>query len=199
MSEKEVKDDIIFKELGNLQEKVLFFLAENPENHKQGIQQGINHPTDQYASIKNAVDMLEKSGYLESKKIASQKNIQIKIYHCTQLGAFYALTRNLSADIPKILDAYKNQIEFCKQFRALYDVWGKEHFALFLRDLGEFLPMVRKNGIEQAAPYLLMKFAKQMQSMDSKTKQRNVKEAMKQFPHTKQMLKEMQKNINDLL
>ena len=37
-------DDILFKELGSLQEKVLFFLAENPENHKQGIQQGINHP-----------------------------------------------------------------------------------------------------------------------------------------------------------
>ena len=81
--EKEVKDDIIFKELGSLQEKALFFLAENPENHKQEIQQGISHPTDQYASIKNAVDMLEKFGYLESKKIASQKNVQIKIYHCT--------------------------------------------------------------------------------------------------------------------
>ena len=76
MSEKEVKDDIIFKELGNLQEKVLFFLAENPENHKQGIQQGINHPTDQYGSVKNAVDILEKFGYLESKITASQKNVK---------------------------------------------------------------------------------------------------------------------------
>ena len=46
-----------------------------------------------------------------------------------------------------------------------------EHFSKFLRDVGEFLPMVQKNGIEQAAPYLLMKFAKQMQSIDLKTKQ----------------------------
>jgi hypothetical protein len=59
--------------------------------------------------------------------------------------------------------------------------------------------MVQKNGIDQAVPYLLMKFAKQMQNMDPKTKKKNVKEAMKQFPHTKQILKEMQKNINELL
>jgi len=59
--------------------------------------------------------------------------------------------------------------------------------------------MVQKNGIEQAAPYLLMKFAKLMQALDNKTKQKNVRAAMQQFPHTKQMLKEMQENINDLL
>ncbi len=29
----------IFKELGGLQQRSLYFLAENPENHKQAIQQ----------------------------------------------------------------------------------------------------------------------------------------------------------------
>ena len=72
MSHKELKDEIIFKELGCLQEKVLFYLAENPEKHKKGIQQGISHPADQYGSIKNAVDALEKIGFIESKNLPLQ-------------------------------------------------------------------------------------------------------------------------------
>ena len=71
--------------------------------------------------------------------------------------------------------------------------------TIFLKELGEFLPMVHAKGIDYAAPYLLMKFAKQLQTLDPKTKKNNVKEAMTQFPKTKQMLKEMRKNINELL
>jgi DNA-binding PadR family transcriptional regulator len=198
-NEKISGNEVIFKELGSLQEKVLFFLAENPENHKQAIQQGIQHPSEQYGSVLKAVDTLEKLEFLESKEIKSQKNVQIKIYNCTELGVFYALTRNSDANILKVLDAYKSRIEFCKSFQALYDVWGHDHFAMFLRDMGEFLPMVQKNGVELAMPYLFLKIAKQMQSLDPKTKKKNVKEALKQYPQTKQMLKEIQKNINELL
>ena len=149
-------NEIIFKELGSLQEKVLFFLAENPENHKQAIQQGIQYPSEQYGSVLKAVDTLEKSDYIKSKEIKSQKNVKIKIYNCTELGVFYALTRNSDANILKILDTHKDKIEFCKQFRAIYDVWGHDHFAMFVKDMSEFLPMVQKNGVEQASPYLMM-------------------------------------------
>ncbi len=38
---------------------------------------------------------------------------------------------------------------------------------------------------------LLMTFAKQVQTLNHKAKKNNVKEAMKQFPKTKQMLKEI--------
>jgi len=62
---RKTKSNIIFKELGSLQEKVLFFLAENPENHKQGIQQGINHPAEQYGSVSKAVDALKNMGLIE--------------------------------------------------------------------------------------------------------------------------------------
>jgi hypothetical protein len=199
MPDKESNDENIFKELGSLQEKVLFYLAENPENHKQAIQKGIQHPAEQYGSVLKAVDTLEKLGFIESKKMPSQKNVQIKIYSCTDLGVFYTFAKNPSPNIPKILDAYKSRVDFCKPFQGLYDVWGHDHFVMFLKDIGEFLPMVHKNGVEQAAPYLLMKIAKQMQNIDPETRKKNVKEAMKQFPHTKQMLKEMQKNINELL
>jgi DNA-binding PadR family transcriptional regulator len=189
----------IFKELGNLQQKVLFFLAENPDQHKQAIQKGISHPTDQYGSISKAVDSLEELGFIDSKLTKSQKNVEIKLFKCTDEGVLYALSRNPLGDILKILDSYKEQVEFCKQFRALYDVWGQKQMALFLKDLGEFLPMVHTKGIEYAAPFLLMKFAKQFQTLDPKTKKKNVKAAINQFPKTKEMLKEMQDNIKELL
>ena len=192
-------DDIIFKELGSLQEKVLFYLAENPDNHKQGIQKGIEHPTEQYGSVKKAVDTLEGLGYIESKEATSQKNVKIKSYNCTESGVFYALTKNSSANVLKILDAYKAKVDFCKSFRQLYDVWEHDHFMMYLKDVGEFLPMVQKNGVEQALPYLFMKVVKEMQILDPKTRKKNAKEALKLFPQTKQALKEWQNNINELL
>jgi DNA-binding PadR family transcriptional regulator len=198
-NEKISGNEVIFKELGSLQEKVLFFLAENPEKHKQAIQQGIQHPSEQYGSVLKAVDTLEKLEFIKSKEIKSQKNVQIKIYNCTELGVFYALTRNSDANFLKILDAYKSQIEFCQQFQELYKAWGHDHFASFLKNMRDFLPMVQKNGIEEAMPYLLMKMVNLMQSLDPKTRKKNAKEAMKQFPHTKQMLKDIRKNINELL
>jgi len=198
-SEKITGNENIFKELGSLQQKALYFLAENPDNHKQAIQKGINHPADQYGSVSKAVDSLEELGFVCSTLTRSQKNNPIKLFRCTDEGVLYALARNPLRDIPKVLDSYKEYVGFCGQFRALYDVWGPEHMAVFLNDLGEFLPMVHSKGIDYAAPYLLMTFAKQQQTLDRKTKKNNVKEAIKQFPKTKQMLKEMQDNINDLL
>lgn len=192
-------DDIAFKELGSLQEKVVFFLAENPHNHKQAIQKGIEHPSEQYGSVLKAVDAVEKLGYIESKKALSQKKVEIKEYRCTELGVFYSLARNRHADIAKILDSYGDQVEFCKPFRALYNTWGNEHFALFLRNLGEFLPMVQRNGVEQAVPYVLMKMVQLAQTVDPKTRRKNVKETLKQFPKTKKMLQEWRKNIDEVL
>lgn len=122
-----------------------------------------------------------------------------KAYSCTELGIFYSLARNTNANAIKILDEYKNQVDFIKQLRPLYDVWGQQHFSMFLRDLGEFLPMLKNHGVEFAVPYLLLKVAKQMQTLDKKTKNRNVKAILKQYPHYRDMLKEMRKNLDEIL
>jgi DNA-binding PadR family transcriptional regulator len=94
MTNKISNDENIFKELGSLQEKVLFSVTENPQNHKQAIQQGIKHSAEQYGSVLKAVDAFEKLGFVESKKTSSQKKVQIKIYSCTDSGIFYALAKN---------------------------------------------------------------------------------------------------------
>ena len=174
-------------------------MAENSENHKQAIQKGIEYPDDQYGSVKKAVDKLEELGYIKSKQTLSQKKVEIKEYECTELGVFYALARNPNANTLRILEGYESRIEFCKSFKALYNVWGHDHFAMFLRDIGEFLPMVRKKGVEVAVPYLLMKIMRQTRSLDKKTRKKNVRAVFKQYPHTKQMLKEWRKNIDEVL
>jgi DNA-binding PadR family transcriptional regulator len=199
MPQKKFSERMTFKELGSLQEKALFYLAENPDNHKQGIQQGIEHPSDQYGSVLKAVDALEKMGYIQSKKGKSQKQVKIKIYDCTEFGVFYALTRNPSANITKILDMYKSKVEFCQSFLQLYKVWGHDYFTMYLRDAGDFLPMVQKNGVDQALPFFLMKILKQMKSIDPETRNKNAREALKIFPETKKMLEELKRNINEIL
>ena len=190
--------DIIFKELGSLQEKVLFYLAQNPENCKQAIQQGIQHPSDQYGSISKAVDTLEKLGYIKSKEGISQKKVKIKLFYCTESGVFYALTHS-SDNILEVLDAYKSRVDFCKSFRQLYDVWGQDHFVMYVKDIGKFLPIVQKDGIEVAMPYLLMLILEEMKKIDPIARKRNAKEAMKLFPESKTMLKEWKKNLDELV
>ena len=192
-------DDILFKELGSLQEKVLFFLAENPENHKQGIQQGINHPAEQYGSVSKAVDALEKFGFVAAIEGVSQKNLKIKIYSCTESGVFYALTRNPSAKPVEIFEANKDKVSWCKSLRQLYDVWGHDHFMAYFRDVGDILPIIQKKGVAEAMPYMFFKAVKLTHSIDKKTRNRNVKEALKLFPENKEMLKEWRKNINEVL
>ncbi len=196
---RKIADDIIFKELGSLQEKILFFLAENPENHKQGIQQGINHPADQYGSVSKAVDALETFGFVIPKDAVSQKNVKIKTYSCTESGVFYALTRNPSANPVKIFEAYQSKVSWCKSLRQLYDVWGHDHFMAYFRDVGDVLPIVQKKGFAEALPYLFFKAVKLTHSIDKKTGNRNVKEALKLFPETKEVLKEWRKNIDEVL
>jgi DNA-binding PadR family transcriptional regulator len=198
MTRKKTKN-IIFKELGSLQEKILFFLAENPENHKQGIQQGINHPADQYGSVSKAVDMLETYGFVVPKDAVSQKNVRIKTYSCTESGIFYALTRNPSAKPVEIFEAYKSEVDWCKSLKQLYDVWGHEHFMAYFRDVGDVLPIIQKKGFDEALPYLFFKAVKLTHSIDKKTRNRNVKEALKLFPENKEMLKEWRKNIDEVL
>jgi DNA-binding PadR family transcriptional regulator len=196
---RKITNNIIFKELGSLQEKILFFLAENPENHKQGIQQGINHPADQYGSVSKAVDALETYGFIVPKDAVSQKNVRIKTYSCTESGIFYALTRNPSAKPVKIFEAYKSEVIWCKSLRQLYDVWGHEHFMAYFRDVGDVLPIIQKKGFDEALPYLFFKAVKLTHSIDKKTRNRNVKEALKLFPENKEMLKEWRKNIDEVL
>jgi len=199
MPEEKPKGYTIFKELGSLQEKVLFHLAENPRMNTQTIQKNLGYPPAQYPNILKAVKALEKAALIQSEEGKSKKNVPIRLYKCTQEGVFYALARNPNADVLKILDAYKSLDEFFKSMRRLYDVCGHDIFAKFVKDVDEFLPMIQRDGAEKAIPFMFMKIMVQLSDLDSKKRIEFVKETMKQFPHVREMLKEWNKAIKTVL
>jgi DNA-binding PadR family transcriptional regulator len=194
-----MRNDILnLKKLGTLQEKVLFFLAENPENHKQAIQKGINHPDDQYSSILHAVNALLKIGFIESKKAISQKKQEIKVYSCTELGLLYTLAENRSLDVPKFLNTCQTKGEIWKTLKDFYNDVGQEQFLILFRQMADILPMIKKDGLENAMIYLFLRTAKQVQKIDSKTRMSVAKSAMQNFPTLKPAMKEWAKNIKQI-
>ncbi len=199
MSSKEPNRVIDLGELGSLQKKVLFFLAENPDKHKQAIQQGIRYPPEQYGSVLKAANALENSGYIKSIRVVSEKNVEIKTYSCTDTGVFYTLCKNPDADVVRVLDAHKSRSDVFNSFRSLYDVWGHDTFARFFRNVSDFFPMMQREGIERAVTFLLVKFAMDAESLDLKTRKKNAKAVLKQFPNTRKLMKEWSDTIKELL
>jgi hypothetical protein len=115
------------------------------------------------------------------------------------MGVFYTLCKNPDADVVRVLDAYKSRSDVFNSFRSLYDVWGHDTFVRFFRNVSDFFPMMRKEGIESAVAFLLVKFATDAKALDLKTRRKNAKAALKQFPNTRQLMKEWADNIKELL
>jgi hypothetical protein len=198
MPKEEYNAETVFKEMGGVMKKVLFYLAENPESCKQKIQRDIHYPDKQYGTISNSVKSLKKQGYIQFKKAKSQKNKEMNNYFCTELGVFYALTRNPNPDIPKILDAYKSQIEFCKGFQGLYNILEHNLFAI-LKDIQEFLPMIQKDGFSPTNQVIMIiKLAKIFENLDQETRQKFIEEALRQFPQSKKLVNQHQNIINEI-
>jgi DNA-binding PadR family transcriptional regulator len=187
------------KNLGSLQEKVLFFLAENPDNHTQGIQKGIEHKSEQYGSVLKAVKTLQRLGYIESQKGTSKKKVTINLYSCTEKGVLYALTRNSSADFGRIFNAYKEKHPDLASLRSAYDTWGHDNFAMFIKDVGIFLPMIEKDGIEKSLPFMMLQTQRELRELGSEKRNRFMKDLIKHSPIAKKSVKELKKRINELL
>jgi len=137
----------ILKDLGNLQKKIIFYLAENPKQHKETIQKKLEHKY--YGAVLNAVRRLEKSGFLVSEKARSKKNVKIKLYSCSEKGVFYALIKNEKANVLKILENYKDY-RVVKRLREVCDMLGEEVFVKLLRFVQPFLPLVESLNVEEA-------------------------------------------------
>jgi hypothetical protein len=187
------------KELGSLQQKIVFYIAENPESHKQEIQQGINHPAEQYGSIVKGVKVLEKLKYIQSDEGISQKNVKIKLYSCTNLGVFYSLAKNNIADIKKILRSNKNRVKFCEPLMEFYELIGHDYFSIYFKDAADVLPIVQREGFEAALPYLLMKAIKNEQIIDPEIRDKNAKIALKVSPETRVIFDDLRKKLNEIL
>jgi DNA-binding PadR family transcriptional regulator len=186
------------KELGSLREKIIFHLSENPNLNAQALQKALEYPSNQYPNILNALKTLEKTGLVRSESGKSKKKVPIRLYRCTDNGILYALARNPKANALKTIGAYENTEELAKTFRACYDIMGPELFVKFVEDVDEFMLMIQKDGIEDVAPYIVMKSMMQTSHLDIDARTRIVKELFKQFPQTKKVLKDWSDYISKL-
>ena len=191
-------NELQIKELGHLQERVLFFLSENPDQNKQAIQKGISHPSDQYGSILKAVTALQKIGYIQAKSGISKKKVPISLYNCTDLGVFYALSKNPNGDVEKLLSAYGER-DTWKSVKCLYGEVDHEAFTSIFKDSADFIPMMSKDGLKNALIHLFVRSYRRSRKLNPKTRKEVANAALKCFPELKSFLKEWRDNINEIL
>jgi hypothetical protein len=185
--------------LGTRQEKVLFYIAENPNLDGQAIWQGIKYPSDQTGNIYPTAKKLEKLEYIKSKEGISEKKVKIKLYSCTEKGILYTITYNPVVDVPKVLDNCKGEYNLCNLFRRMYEVLGHDLFMKQAKNIRDILPMAQSEGLEKAAPFLFMKIFLEAKNLDSKKRKKIAKEILEEFPNTKRILKDWQASINQIL
>jgi len=177
------------KDLGSLQKKILFYLSENPKQHKLAIKKSLEK--HEYGAVLNAVKRLEESKYLVSKRVKSKKNLWIKLYSCSEKGVLYALVKNEHADVLKILDNYKDY-RVVKRLREFCDVLGEEVFVRLLRQAQPFLPIAETMGVEVAVGQAVSYFMKYPEKLDG------LKEAIEKSPKTKEMVKKWVESLGGL-
>ena len=140
------------RELGSLQREILKYLTKKPESHKQQIQIGIEHNPYQYASVKNATDSLEEQEYIKSKKALSEKNLEIKLYSCTEKGLLYILTRNPEI-IMEIAEIYKENHPEFTFFQSQCEILGRDLFVKFFKLVGQSVILYKKDNLAKAIWY----------------------------------------------
>jgi hypothetical protein len=187
------------KDLGSLKNKILLLLAENPSMNTQAIQKELRYPQSQYPNIMKAVKSLQNLELVQSETTKSTKNVPMKLYSCNENGLLYVIAKNPNSNILKILDANKARVEFAKDFRKLYDLWGQESFVGFLRSMSQFLPMIAKDGVENSIPFMFMKSYIETRHIDTKKRKEIAKRTMQEFPNIKQFMKEWKKDINEIV
>ena len=123
----------------------------------------------------------------------------MKLYSCSDEGIFYVLTKNPNANFLDIFEVYENQSVIVKNLKTLYGLWGQEIFAGFLRNLSEFLPMILKDGVEAAMPYMVLKVYAEIHNQDYSKRKKFAAQTMNEFPEVKKFMKEWKKNLDELV
>jgi len=72
--------------IGALQIKILKYLAFNPEQNAQAIQQALGIPDKNYPSVWNALQKMKEKDLVDFKNAISKKNVPIKNWFLTGKG-----------------------------------------------------------------------------------------------------------------
>jgi len=186
----------LHRELGSLQEKVLLYLAENPNQHKQSIQKAL--PSKQYGAILHAVNSLEKSGYIESVETRSEKNVKMKLYSLSEKGIRYALSKASEDSILKILDVYKQKFSINEFFLSEYKRLGHELFFKQFKFMMKSLPLLENKNKDEAIQQMLFLAIKIHENLSLQEKKQRLKELIDFFPEAKRYAKDTKKLLDEL-
>jgi len=187
----------LLKDLGTLQLKVLEYLAENPDNHKQGIQQALGYPAEQYASIHHAVNALEKMGYIKSTEGLSGKKVKIKLYSLTNLGIFYVLTKHSEFDssVLKILEKHRDNYPDVDFLLAKYKEMDPKFFKNLYRIAIISLPFASSKNRDISRQLIF----ELVDSVDDSETEEFISSSLKYFPETREKLEKLRDYLNELI
>ena len=181
------------KNLGEVQEPVLRLIAENPLKNKEQIQNGLGHKN--YQTIWNAVDALTKSNYLDYQMTKSEKNIDVKIYTCSEKGILYVLQRATQEDGFNIMKI--NNAKF-SEFNRIIKAHDKLEYELFSKFYNALLKaMTISNQSDDAISSAILSYV--LQTCTKKELKKISKAFMEVDPNMVKVAKTLKNNLDDLL
>lgn len=187
------------KEVGSLEKKVLYYLAENCDHfHKQKIQKGIGYPSEQYGSVLKAVNSLERKQFIKSEMGESEKGRVIKLYSCTEKGVSYTIAHNPEADIPLILDNYEKEYSIFGHFRYQYEIWGHDLFIKFYNYIGQYQALGKEYGFEKSTALMLTAIYPDVKTF-TKAERQKIFDVIRDHSAYNQFFQKFKKIIDEIL
>lgn len=186
----------ITRDLGSKREKILLYLAENPNQFVQTIQKELGYPDTQYGSIYKSVHELKKMGYLKSKKGRAQKG-ETDFFKCTDIGVYHALSKNPDANIPKILDAYKDDVKLIGFFYKERERMDHSLFDKLYRMVINSTTIAEKHP-DQAVASLFSQLVTYAKDLTPEERIILLNAMLEYFPDTKKHVKEALSNLQTL-
>ena len=118
------------KTLGSNQEKIVLYLAENPNKTMSDIQKEFNISKNSYNIIHRSSKVLEEMGYVSRGEGLSDKERPTYPLTLTEKGVLYALSKCLDSEKLIIL---RNYIPIHHNFEKYNELWNEIGDALFLK------------------------------------------------------------------
>jgi len=171
--------------LGVLQTRILKYLALHPRQNAQAIQQALEIPDKNYPSVWNALQKMEKQGFVSYEDAISKKNVPIKNWLLTDKGLLQALLLCdfTGEEMQQALANYAEN-EFTKRFLKLtletlgpdltkkilsWSVGGVASLLLGGGLYASLLPaLMPRNGLTIEEIKQITKLAKQAKKMDKR-------------------------------
>jgi DNA-binding MarR family transcriptional regulator len=129
----------MLKELTNLEQRIISYLALNPNKNRQQIQHALGIEDKNYPTVSKAVIRLEKKGYLEKKEGKSEKSVLINFYRLNLLGLAYQLAYGDEKLILEVIENYEQEFPTYLDFQKFVKLLPQKTALKIIRIVGKSL------------------------------------------------------------